>query len=51
METSVKDPCMGNHERYTPDTIRTVIAQEAHDYYPVHGFPLGYGSVPVRPLL
>jgi hypothetical protein len=35
-------------KRYTPDTIRTVVAQEAHDYYSAHGFPLGYGSVPVR---
>ena len=25
-----------------------MVAQEAHDYYSVHGFPLGYGSVPVR---
>ena len=31
-------------KRYTPDTIRTVVAQEAHDYYSAHGFPLGYGS-------
>jgi hypothetical protein len=29
------------------DTIRTVIAQEAHGCYSAHGFPLGYGSVPV----
>ena len=25
-----------------------MVAQEAHDYYSVHGFPLGYGSVPAR---
>ena len=25
-----------------------MVAQEAHDYYSAHGFPLGYGSVPVR---
>ena len=24
------------------------MAQEAHDYYSVHGFPLGYGLVPLR---
>jgi len=35
-------------KRYTSDTIRMVVAQEAHDYYSVHGFPLGYGLVPVR---
>ncbi|KAF8992535.1 hypothetical protein BDQ17DRAFT_1332204 [Cyathus striatus] len=30
--------------RYSPETIRSVVAQEAHDYYQEHGFPLGYGS-------
>ena len=40
--------CIISTKRYTPDTIRTVVAQEAHDYYSAHGFPLGYGSVPVR---
>ena len=40
---------LNSTKRYTPDTIRTVVAQEAHDYYSAHGFPLGYGSVPVKP--
>ena len=25
-----------------------MVAQEAHDYYSAHGFPLGYGSVPIE---
>ena len=35
-------------KRYAPDTIRAVVAQEAHDYYSLHKFPLGYGSVSVK---
>ncbi|PFH47768.1 hypothetical protein AMATHDRAFT_6436 [Amanita thiersii Skay4041] len=29
-------------EMYTPHIIRSVVAQEANDYYSVHGYPSGY---------
>ncbi|TFK24802.1 hypothetical protein FA15DRAFT_704239 [Coprinopsis marcescibilis] len=28
--------------RYSLETIRAIVAQEAHEYYERHGFPLGY---------